>query len=179
MARKRIHELSDATTSLGRYAAIDAITESAAPKILWPYHIVSELPASPVEGMIYHLTTAATVYPEGLYQHNGTGWKCVAQHSDIALTAWADTAISLTLVAGVTYTVTATAEPTSLAIDLLTSGEAMIIKTGAFAIPEPTSGSKLTATGLDALADTVNDVQIIIEKNGTGIISSAAEIVAL
>ena len=140
---------------------------------------VASLPGTPVDGFEYFLTTAATVYPAGRYIYDGSGWICTTQAENIALSNWTATALSLTLVPGVTYTVEATAAPTSFAVDLETIGTAMIIKTGAFAVPDPTTGSKLTDTGLDALAETTNDVQIIIEKIGSSIIYSAAEIIAI
>lgn len=139
----------------------------------------TSLPGSPTQGRIYILTTAATVYPKGVYIYDGTGWVCVQQYSDIALANWTSAAVSLTLVPGVLYTVTATAAPASLAIGLETSGEVTIIKTGAYALPEPTVGKYLTENGLDALANTLDDVQIIVEKTGSTIIYSAASVISL
>lgn len=141
---------------------------------------VDTLPATPETGFTYFLTTAATVYPIGTFVHDGTGWVCVQQLSAIALANWTvGSAVSLTLCPGVTYTVTASGAPASLAIALTTIGSAMIIKTGAYAIPEPSSGKKLTSIGLDALAVTATDIQIIIEKIGSTIVYSAADLITL
>jgi hypothetical protein len=141
--------------------------------------IVTTLPASPVANCLYRLTTASTVYPPGLYMHDGAGWICCRQTQSIALTDWGSTAISLTLVPGVVYTVTATAEPTLIAIDLTTVGECIILKTGAFAIPEPTAGYKLTENGLDALSETTHNVQIIVQKTESAITYSSASVISL
>jgi hypothetical protein len=75
--------------------------------------------------------------------------------------------------------VTATAAPSSLAIDLLTAGSCTILKTGAYSLPAPTIGSKLTTSGIDARTATTNKVQIIVEKIGSSIIYSMAEVIAL
>jgi hypothetical protein len=168
-----LDQIANAETNLQWRTKINALIDYV------ESNVVSELPASPDSSIIYYLDTAATVYPKGLYKHDGTGWVCVQQLSAIALANWTTDAVSLTLVPGVLYTVTATGEPASFAVTLETNGEATILKTGAFAIPEPTTGSYLTENGLSAFSDDANDVQFIIQKTGSSIIYSSASLIAI
>lgn len=165
--RKLVTEFTTASDTQGQYAGIDITGSTAAEKVLWPHHIVATLPASPVAGFIYYLTTATGSYPTGQYLHDGTGWVCVVQTSAISLPDWAGVNTATEIISGVEYTVTVTAANDQLNnLTLNTSGIVQIVITNAstFVIIDPSSGYKTSATGLYDLSTA--SVRLSITRTG-------------
>lgn len=145
-----------------------------------PGATVASLPAEPVTGTFYRLTTAdatAKAAP-GVYRWNGSGWVCESYDAVYDLGTLGATP-SLALIPGAAYIATQGEAVTACAITMQ-PGVATIRKTGEYAFAAPTMTGRTTKELADGAWDAASAALALltIENDGTYLIVSASELTA-